>query len=69
MFYAVLLTLMSATVLSAFQFSGAVIESLLAACLLAATMPVNGVRSGPILAYKRHKAWGTLVSILQQWEL
>jgi hypothetical protein len=45
LFYTVLLTLVSVPILSALKFSGILIESFLAANLLAATMPVSGVRS------------------------
>lgn len=49
LFYMVLLTLVSAPILSAFKFSGIVIESLLAVSLLAAILPVRGVRSRPFV--------------------
>ena len=49
LFYTVLLTLVSAPILSAFKFSGILIESFLTANLLASIMPVSGVRSRPYL--------------------
>jgi len=49
LFYTVLLTLLSAPILSALKFSGILIESFLAANLLAAIMPISGVRSRPYL--------------------
>jgi len=57
LFYLLFLTLLATPVLSAFKFSGALIESLLAASLLAATLPVNAVRSRPAL----------LISLLAVW--
>jgi len=44
LFYILILTLLATPVLGALKFSGAFIESLLAACLLAAILPVNAVR-------------------------
>jgi hypothetical protein len=44
LFYTLLLTLVAVPILSALRLSGTLIESLLAACLLAAVMPVNEVR-------------------------
>ena len=49
LFCMVLLTLVAAPILSAFKFSGILIESFLAASLLAAIMPVSGVRNRPYL--------------------
>jgi hypothetical protein len=49
LFYTVLLALVSAPILSALKFSGILIESFLAANLLAAIMPISGVRSRPYL--------------------
>jgi len=57
LFYTVVLTLLSAPILSAAKFSGLFIESFLAASLLAAVMPVNGVRSRPHLLAAMVVAW------------
>ena len=57
LFYTVLLTLVSAPILSAFKFSGILIESFLAANLLAAIMPVGGVRSRPYLLLGMVAVW------------
>ena len=65
MFYTVLLTLVSVPILSAFEFSGILIESFLAANLLAATMPVSGVRSRPYLLLGMVAVW--LVRPFNAW--
>jgi hypothetical protein len=57
LFYTVLLTLVSAPILSAFKFSGIVIESILATNLLAAIMPVSGGRSRPHLLLGMFAVW------------
>jgi Ion channel len=57
LFYTVLLTLVSAPILSALKFSGILIESFLAANLLAAIMPVSGVRSRPYLLIGMVAVW------------
>ena len=57
LFYMVLLTPMSIPILSAFKFNGIVIESFLAASLLAAIMPVGGVRSRPYLLLAMGIVW------------
>ncbi len=44
LFYILLVTMIAAPILGALNFNGTVIESLLAACLLAATLPVGAVR-------------------------
>ena len=49
LFYTVLLTLLSAPVLSALKWSGNLLESFLAASLLAAILPISEVRSRPYL--------------------
>lgn len=49
LFYALLLTLLAAPVISALKMSGTLLESLLAASLLAAILPVSEVRSRPYL--------------------
>jgi hypothetical protein len=45
LFYSLLFTLVASPVLSSLNFSGKMIELLLAASLLAAVLPVNSVRS------------------------
>lgn len=57
LFCTVLLTLVSAPILSAFKFSGILIESFLAASLLAAIMPVSGVRNRPYLLTGIFAVW------------
>jgi Ion channel len=57
LFYAVLLTLVSVPILSAFKFNGVLIESFLAASLLAAIMPVSGVRNRPYLLLCMLAVW------------
>lgn len=49
LFYALLLTLLAAPVISALKMSGTLLESLLGASLLAAILPVSEVRSRPYL--------------------
>jgi hypothetical protein len=49
LFYALLVTMVAAPIFSALNFNGTLIESLLAACLLAATLPVGAVRNRPYL--------------------
>lgn len=65
LFYTVLVTLVAVPILSAFQFRGVVIESLLAASLLAAIMPVSGVRSRPYLLVGMIVVW--LARPLSAW--
>ena len=65
LFYTLLLTLVSAPILSAFKFSGILIESLLAANLLAAIMPISGVRSRPYLMLGLVAVW--LVRPFTSW--
>jgi hypothetical protein len=57
LFYTVLVTLVSVPILSAFRFRGVVIESLLAASLLAAIMPVSEVRKSPYLLVGMIVVW------------
>ena len=57
LFYSLLVTMVAAPIFSALKFSGTLIESLLAACLLAAILPVGAVRNRPYL----------LVAILVVW--
>ena len=56
-FYTLLMTLLAIPILSAFKFSGILIESCLAASLLAAIMPVSGVRSRPYLLVAMVVVW------------
>jgi Ion channel len=65
LFYTVLLTLVSVPILSAFKFRGILIESFLAANLLAAIMPVNGVRRRPYLLLGLVAAW--LLRLFTAW--
>src|SRR5437879_12197202 len=65
LFYTVLLTLISAPILSALKFSGILIESFLAANLLAAIMPISGLRTRPYLMLGLLAVW--LVRPLTPW--
>ena len=65
LFYTVLLTLISAPILSALKFSGILIESFLAANLLAAIMPISGVMSRPYLMLGLLAIW--LVRPFTSW--
>jgi hypothetical protein len=49
LFYTVLVTMVAAPILSALKFRGTLIESLLAACLLTAILPIGAVRNRPYL--------------------
>ena len=49
LFYTLLVTMVAAPIFTALKFSGTLIESLLAACLLAAILPVGAVRNRPYL--------------------
>ena len=49
LFYALLVTMVAAPIFSALNFKGILIESLLAACLLVAILPVGAVRNSPYL--------------------
>ena len=49
LFYTLLVTMVAAPVFHALEFNGTLIESLLAACLLAAILPVGAVRNRPYL--------------------
>lgn len=49
LFYTLLVTMVAAPIFSVLNFNGTLIESLLAACLLAATLPVGAVRNRPYL--------------------
>ena len=57
LFYTLLLTLVAAPVISALKMSGAFLESLLAASLLAAILPVSEVRSRPYLLLTMVVVW------------
>ena len=57
LFYMLLLTLVSAPVLSAAKFTGTLLELLLAASLFAAIMPVTSVRSRPYLLVAMIIVW------------
>lgn len=65
LFYTLLFALVSSPVLSALHFRGIVIESFLAAGLLAAILPVNSVRSHPILLVFMVLVW--LARPLTMW--
>jgi hypothetical protein len=49
LFYTVLVTMVAAPIFSALKFRGTLIESLLAACLLTAILPIGAVRNRPYL--------------------
>jgi hypothetical protein len=57
LFYTVLSVLVGVPILSALRFSGVLIEWLLATSLLAAIMPVGGVRSRPYLLFGMLAVW------------
>jgi hypothetical protein len=57
LFYTLLLTLVAAPVIGALKMSGAFLESLLAASLLAAILPVSEVRSRPYLLLTMVVVW------------
>jgi hypothetical protein len=57
LFYVLLFTFVSSPVLASLHFSGTIIESLLAASLLAAILPVSAVRDRPILAGAMIVVW------------
>ena len=57
LFYVLLVTMLMAPILSALNFKGTSIESLLAACLLAATLPVGAVRKRPYLLMAIVAVW------------
>ena len=65
LFYTVLFMLIAIPILSALRFSGALIEWLLAASLLAAVMPVGGVKGRPYLLIGMLVVW--LVRPLAEW--
>jgi hypothetical protein len=49
LFYTVLVTMVAAPIFNALKFRGTLIESLLAACLLTAILPIGAVRNRPYL--------------------
>ena len=57
LFYALLITMLAEPILNALNFKGTSMESLLAACLLAATLPVGAVRKRPFLIVLIVAAW------------
>jgi hypothetical protein len=57
LFYTLLLTLVSAPVVSTLKFSGTLIEALLATSLLAALLPVSSVRTRPYLLVAMIVVW------------
>jgi hypothetical protein len=65
LFYTLLLTLVAAPVISALKMSGALLEALLAASLLAAILPVTEVRSRPYLLLTMVVVW--LARPLTDW--
>jgi hypothetical protein len=65
LFYTLLLTMVAAPVFSALKFSGTLIESLLAACLLAAILPVGAVRNHPYLLMAIVVVW--LARLVTAW--
>jgi hypothetical protein len=65
LFYTLLATMVAAPVFTALEFSGALIESLLAACLLAAILPVGAVRNRPYLLMAIVVVW--LARLVTVW--
>jgi hypothetical protein len=57
LFYTLLVTLVSAPILSALKFTGTLLEMLLAASLLVAIMPVTSIRSRPYLLVAMIIVW------------
>lgn len=57
LFYTLLFTLFALPIVSTLKLSGIVIESLLAASLLAAIMPLSGIRNRPILLFGVVAIW------------
>ncbi len=57
LFYTLLVTMVAAPIFSALNFNGTLIESLLAACLLAAVLPVGAVRKRPYLLMAIVAVW------------
>ena len=65
LFYTLLVTMVAAPVFSALKFSGTLIESLLAACLFAAILPVGAVRNRPYLLIALAVVW--LARLVTAW--
>jgi hypothetical protein len=65
LFYILLVTMVAAPVFTALSFSGTLIESLLAACLLAAMLPVSAVRKRPYLLVAIAVVW--LARLVTAW--
>jgi len=65
LFYTLLVTMVIAPILSTLKFSGTLIESLLAACLLAAILPVGTVRNRPYLLMALVVVW--LARLVTAW--
>jgi predicted neutral ceramidase superfamily lipid hydrolase len=65
LFYTLLVTMVAAPVFTALSFSGTLIESLLAACLLAAILPVGAVRKRPYLLVAIAVVW--LARLVTAW--
>ena len=65
LFYALLATMVAAPVFTALEFNGTLIESLLAACLLAAILPVGAVRNRPYLLMAIVVVW--LARLVTAW--
>ena len=65
LFYTLLVTMVAAPIFSALNFDGTLIESLLAACLLAAILPVGAVRNRPYLLMALVVVW--LARMVTAW--
>ncbi len=65
LFYTLLGTMVAAPILSALKFNGTLIETLLAACLLAAILPVGTVRNRPYLLMAIVVVW--LARMVTAW--
>ncbi len=65
LFYILLVTMVTAPILSALKFNGTLIETLLAACLLAAISPVGAVRNRPYLLVAIVVVW--LARMVTAW--
>src|ERR1700740_2786355 len=65
LFYTLLLTMVAAPVLNALKLSGILFELLVAACLLAAVIPADAVRSRPFLLVLMIVVW--LARPLTDW--
>jgi len=65
LFYTLLATMVAAPIFSALNFNGTLIESLLAACLLAAILPVGRARNRPYLLIGIVVVW--LARLVTAW--